>query len=160
MEVFVQSKTLRPEHFPFYKVLRCAIPIPDAGIVPYDRFAWMRCRPAAAAAACCFPSPSSTVAPKTSSRCSPSPSRSGKLRIRTGSLKMCSSMMPAQVLRRVAVGVEFIASAVTSAMESQHVELIPVGAEVREVSGLCCYSLWDDHDWAGRRGGFQIFCLF
>lgn len=55
---------------------------------------------------------------------------------------MCSSMMPAQVLRRVAVGVEFIANAVTSAIESQHVELIPVGGKV---SRVCC-ALSDDHD--------------
>lgn len=34
--------------------------------------------------------------------------------------------MPAQVLRRAFVGVEFIASVVTSAMESQQVELIPM----------------------------------
>lgn len=68
---------------------------------------------------------SSWTAPNTSSRCSPSPSRSLAAKIRTGSLKMCSSAMPAQVLRKVAVGEEFMASAVTSAMESQQVELIP-----------------------------------
>ena len=33
--------------------------------------------------------------------------------------------MPAQVLRKAVVGVEFMASVVTSAMESQQVELIP-----------------------------------
>lgn len=33
--------------------------------------------------------------------------------------------MPAQVLRKAFVGVEFMASVVTSAMESQQVELIP-----------------------------------
>ena len=34
--------------------------------------------------------------------------------------------MPAHVLRRTVVGVEFIANVVTSAMESQQVELIPM----------------------------------
>ena len=34
--------------------------------------------------------------------------------------------MPAHVLRKAAVGLEFIASAVTSAIESQQVELTPV----------------------------------
>ena len=33
--------------------------------------------------------------------------------------------MPAQVFRKAFVGVEFMASVVTSAMESQEVELIP-----------------------------------
>lgn len=38
--------------------------------------------------------------------------------------------MPAQVLRRAAVGVEFMARAVTSAMESQQLEPIPVCDEL------------------------------
>ena len=39
---------------------------------------------------------------------------------------MYSSVMPAHVLRKAVVGVEFMAKAVTSAMESQQVELMPV----------------------------------
>lgn len=35
-------------------------------------------------------------------------------------------MIPAHVLRKAVVGVEFMAKAVTSAMESQQVELMPV----------------------------------
>lgn len=46
--------------------------------------------------------------------------------MRTGSWKMWSSVIPAHVLRRAFVGDEFIANAVTSAIDSQHVELIPV----------------------------------
>ena len=41
--------------------------------------------------------------------------------------------MPAQVLRSAAVGVEFTASAVTSEIESQHVELTP-GDDLVELS--------------------------
>lgn len=37
--------------------------------------------------------------------------------------------MPAHVLRKAVVGVEFIASAVTSAIESQQVELIPIASK-------------------------------
>lgn len=37
---------------------------------------------------------------------------------------MCSSEIPAQVLRRAAVGVEFMARVVTSAIVSQQMELI------------------------------------
>ena len=39
--------------------------------------------------------------------------------------------MPAQVLRSAAVGLEFIASAVTSAIESQQVELMPANVKIR-----------------------------
>ena len=45
--------------------------------------------------------------------------------MRTGSWKMWSSEIPAHVLRKAAVGLEFTASAVTSAIESQQVELMP-----------------------------------
>lgn len=45
--------------------------------------------------------------------------------MRTGSLKIWSSVMPAQVFRRAAVGEEFMARAVTSAMVSQQLEERP-----------------------------------
>lgn len=60
-----------------------------------------------------------------SSKCSPSPSSSRMAMTRTGSLKILSSIMPAQVFLRRVVGVEFMASAVTSPMESQQVEEMP-----------------------------------
>ena len=90
---------------------------PQAGIVPYVR-------PGLIVLSSVF---SGSTSPKTNSRCSPSPSRSLIARIRTGSLKMWSSVMPAHVFRSAAVGLEFTASAVTSAMESQAVELMPIG---------------------------------
>ena len=67
----------------------------------------------------------SSTLPNTSSKCSPSPSSSRIAKTRTGSLKIFSSMIPAQVFFRRVVGVEFMASAVTSPMESQQVEEIP-----------------------------------
>lgn len=63
--------------------------------------------------------------PKTSSKCSPSPSSSLMAKMRTDVLKMRISVIPAQVLRKMVVGCELIAKAVTSEMESQHVELMP-----------------------------------
>ena len=44
---------------------------------------------------------------------------------------MLSSMMPAQVFLRRVVGVEFMASAVTSPMESQQVEEMPKRSMIR-----------------------------
>lgn len=46
-------------------------------------------------------------------------------KMRTDVLKIRISVMPAQVLRKMVVGCELIAKAVTSEMESQHVELMP-----------------------------------
>lgn len=45
--------------------------------------------------------------------------------IRTGVLNIRISVMPAQVLRSALLGRELTAKAVTSEMESQHVELMP-----------------------------------
>lgn len=45
--------------------------------------------------------------------------------MRTGVMKVRIFEMPAQVLRKVAIGQEFMARAVSSATESQHVELRP-----------------------------------
>lgn len=67
----------------------------------------------------------SSTFPNTSSKCSPSPASSRIARTRTGSLKMLSSMILAQVFLKSVVGVEFMASAVTSPMKSQHVEEMP-----------------------------------
>ena len=86
------------------------------GSVPYTRFGLIRVLLASF----------SSTFPNTSSKCSPSPSSSRIAKTRTGSLKMLSSMIPAQVFFRSVVGVEFIASAVTSPMESQHVEETPM----------------------------------
>ena len=86
----------------------------EQGIVPYVLLALIR-----------FVG-SSLALPNTSSRCSPSPSSSRNVKMRTGSWNMWSSVMPAHVLRKAAVGLEFTASAVTSAIESQQVELTPV----------------------------------
>ena len=88
----------------------------EQGIVPYVLLALIR-----------FVGSSSAL-PNTSSRCSPSPSASRNVKMRTGSWKMWSSVIPAHVLRKAAVGFEFIASAVTSAIESQQVELMPMEA--------------------------------
>ena len=44
---------------------------------------------------------------------------------------MCSSLMPAQVFRSAAVGVEFIARAVTLAIESQQLDDMPKVVKVR-----------------------------
>lgn len=65
------------------------------------------------------------MSPKTSSRCSPSPSWSLMVRIRTGVLNMRISAMPAQVFLNTVVGGELIANAVTSEIESQQVEIMP-----------------------------------
>lgn len=85
------------------------------GMVPYTLFGLITL---------CSTDFSSTL-PKTSSKCSPSPSSSRIVRIRTGSLNMPNSVMPAQVLRSAVVGGELTARAVTSAMESQQVDEIP-----------------------------------
>ena len=62
--------------------------------------------------------------PNTNSRCSLSPS--GNAKTRTGILKILSSVIPAQVLCNKADGVELTAKAVTSPIESQQVDEIPV----------------------------------
>lgn len=67
-----------------------------------------------------------SMSPKTSSECSPSPSSSFLVKIRAGVLKIRISAMPAQVFRRMVVGCEFMARAVTSEMESQQIEHIPI----------------------------------
>ena len=90
-------------------------PFAILGSVPYTRFGLIGVPLASF----------SSTFPNTSSRCSPSPSPSLTAKTRTGSLKMFSSMMPAQVFFKRVVGVEFMASAVTSPMESQQVEEIP-----------------------------------
>ena len=86
----------------------------EVGIVPYVLLALIR-----------FVGSSPPALPNTSSKCSPSPSSSRNVKMRTGSWKMWSSEIPAHVLRKAAVGLEFIANAVTSAIESQQVELMP-----------------------------------
>lgn len=86
-----------------------------AGIVPYFRLGLMAR----------FSDSSSSMSPKTISKCSPSPSESLIVKSRTGVLKMRISVMPAQVFRRTVVGGEFMARAVTSEMVSQQLELMP-----------------------------------
>lgn len=62
----------------------------------------------------------------TNSRCPPSLlSPSGNAKTRTQILKILSSVIPAQVLRNKADGVELTAKAVTSPIESQQVDEIP-----------------------------------
>lgn len=94
-----------------------------ANIVPYFRSGFIAL----------FRAISGSTSPNIISKCSPSPSSSQLVKIRTGVLRIRTSVMPAHVFLRLVVNGELITKAVTLEIESQQVELMPRKQPVR-----CC----------------------
>ena len=110
------SYLITHQHYSRLKCLfACGNCFVSAGSVPYFRLCLIAL----------FSDSSSSMSPKTISKCSPSPSWSLMVKSRTGVLKMRISVMPAHVFRRTVVGGEFMARAGTSEIESQQLELMP-----------------------------------
>lgn len=116
----VYIKTMPPFPIP---LIRSYIPQPRTRIANIYRYDYPYTRLILSVR---FSTTVSSWSPSTSSRCSPSPTWSGMAKIRAGSRKILASAMPDDVFRSSRFGVEFMAKAVTSPMESQLLDEIPV----------------------------------